>query len=103
MLEVWDLRDQLRKPTAVAAISATTLTALAFPELQQQHQQKHQQASRTRSKSRKFTRNAIAHKTIESPHFANPALTHLAVGDAAGSLTVLKLPPSLSMPVRTST
>lgn len=97
-LEVWDLKDQLRKPTATAAISACSLTALAFPQLQQQVQQ--QTVSRSRSRSRKLTRNTLAQKAIEFPYAASQSLTHLAVGDALGALRILKLSFSFYTPVR---
>ncbi|KAL8433640.1 hypothetical protein Efla_005279 [Eimeria flavescens] len=95
-LEAWDLREQLRKPTIATAISAAALTALAFPDLQQPRQ--NHGIGRSGSKSRKLTQKAMPHKNPEERFSMNASLMHLAVGDAAGTLRILKLPTGLAFP-----
>ncbi|XP_026190880.1 uncharacterized protein LOC34617411 [Cyclospora cayetanensis] len=97
-LEVWDIRDQLQKPIATAPVSAAQLTALAFPDLRQQEHQHQPKGDRGRRKSRNFSRHVLATKMAEAPFVPNPAFSYLAVGDAVGSLRVLRLLPSLSTP-----
>lgn len=100
-LEVWDLRDQLQKPTALSAVSATQLTSLAFPQLQQQGPRHHQHPiSYARSKSRKFTRQPPIVDAMTISSEPNPTLAYLAVGDGTGALRVIKLFPSITNPVR---
>ncbi|CDJ36402.1 uncharacterized protein EMH_0083420 [Eimeria mitis] len=99
-LEVWDIRDQLQKPTTTSAVSATQLTSLAFPQLKQEKQQKQHQhpAGYSRSKSRKLTRQPQVADAMAISSEPSPALAYLAVGDATGALRVLKLFPSLTNP-----
>ncbi|CDI86721.1 hypothtetical protein, conserved, putative [Eimeria praecox] len=98
-LEVWDLRDQLQKPTTLSAVSATQLTSLAFPQLQQQRPRLHQHPSGYgRSKSRKLTRQPPVAEAVAMSSETSPALAYLAIGDATGALRVLKLFPSLTNP-----
>ncbi|CDJ49242.1 hypothtetical protein, conserved, putative [Eimeria brunetti] len=98
-LEVWDLKDQLQKPTTLSAVSAAQLTSLAFPQLQQQKPRLHQHpGAGGRSKSRKFTRQPQVADAMLINSEPSPALVYLAVGDATGALRVLRLFPSLTNP-----
>ncbi|CDJ55920.1 hypothetical protein, conserved [Eimeria maxima] len=98
-LEVWDLRDQLQKPTTISAVSAVQLTSLAFPQLQQQQvPPTHQHTPSNVRKSRKLTRQPPLGEAMATSNERSPSLAYLAAGDATGALRVLKLFPSLTNP-----